>query len=155
MKYIQEHHDYDGCIFCLAAAEDQDEENLIFFRGEDVFLILNRYPYTSGHVMCVPYAHVDRLHAMSEAARAEMMEMTNKAVDVLQQVYTPEGFNVGLNLGAMAGAGLADHLHMHIVPRWGGDTNFMSSVGETRVLPESLDETYERVKTAWDSFSGD
>ncbi|MCB2210251.1 HIT domain-containing protein [bacterium] len=155
MKYIQEHHDYEGCIFCLAAAEDNDEENLIFFRGEDVFMILNRYPYTSGHVMCVPYAHVDRLHAMSQDARAEMMELTNKAVDVLQQVYTPEGFNVGLNLGAMAGAGLADHLHMHIVPRWGGDTNFMSSVGETRVLPESLDETYERVKTAWDAFSAD
>jgi ATP adenylyltransferase len=153
MKYIQEHHDYEGCIFCLAAAEDNDEENLIFFRGETVFMILNRYPYTSGHVMCVPYAHVDRLHAMSQAARAEMMELTNQAVDVLQQVYKPQGFNVGLNLGEMAGAGLADHLHMHIVPRWGGDTNFMSSVGETRVLPESLDETYERVKSAWETFS--
>ncbi len=152
MKYIQEHHDYEGCIFCLAAADADDPKNLIFYRGEHVFMILNRYPYTSGHVMCVPYVHVDRLHAMSEAARAELMELTNKAVDVLQQVYKPEGFNVGLNLGAMAGAGLADHLHMHIVPRWGGDTNFMSTVGETRVLPESLTETYERVKLAWDAF---
>jgi ATP adenylyltransferase len=152
MKYIQEHHDYEGCIFCLAAVDDEDIENLIFYRGENVFMILNRYPYTSGHVMCVPYAHVDRLHAMSAAARAEMMELTNQAVDVLQQVYKPEGFNVGLNLGAMAGAGLADHLHMHIVPRWGGDTNFMSTVGETRVLPESLTETYDRVKAAWDAF---
>ena len=152
MKYIQEHHDYPGCVFCLAAAEPDGEENLIFHRGEHVFMILNRFPYTSGHVMCVPYAHVDRLHALSQEARAEMMEMTNKAIDVLQLVYKPEGFNVGLNLGEMAGAGVADHLHMHIVPRWGGDTNFMSTVGETRVLPESLTETYERVKTAWDNF---
>ena len=152
MKYIQEHHDYPGCVFCLAATEPDGEDNLIFHRGEHVFMILNRFPYTSGHVMCVPYAHVDRLHALSQDARAEMMEMTNKAVDVLQIVYKPEGFNVGLNLGEMAGAGVADHLHMHIVPRWGGDTNFMSTVGETRVLPESLTETYERVKTAWDEF---
>ena len=152
MKYIQEHHDYPGCVFCQAAAEPDGEENLIFHRGEHVFMILNRFPYTSGHVMCVPYAHVDRLHALSQEARAEMMEMTNKAIDVLQLVYKPEGFNVGLNLGEMAGAGVADHLHMHIVPRWGGDTNFMSTVGETRVLPESLTETYERVKTAWNNF---
>ena len=151
MKYIQEHHDYPGCVFCQAAAEPDGWDNLIFHRGEHVFMILNRFPYTSGHVMCVPYAHVDRLHALSQAARAEMMEMTNQAIDVLQLVYKPEGFNVGLNLGEMAGAGVADHLHMHIVPRWGGDTNFMSTVGETRVLPELLSETYERVITAWDN----
>lgn len=118
-------------------------------------MILNRFPYTSGHMMCVPYAHVDRLHAMSQAARTEMMESSNKAVDVLQKVYQPEGFNLGLNLGAMAGAGLADHLHMHIVPRWGGDTNFISTIGETRVLPESLNETYDRVKQAWDEFKAE
>lgn len=152
MKYIQEHHDYPGCVFCLAAAEADSLDNLIFHRGEFVFMILNRFPYTSGHVMCVPYAHVDRLHALSQAARAEMMEMTNKAVEVLQQVYKPEGYNVGLNLGEMAGAGVADHLHMHVVPRWGGDTNFMSTVSATRVLPESLAETYDRVKAAWDQF---
>lgn len=152
MKYIQEHHDYLGCVFCQAAAEADGWENLIFHRGEHVFMILNRYPYTSGHVMCVPFAHVDRLHALTAAARAELMEMTNKAIGVLQIVYEPEGFNVGLNLGEMAGAGVADHLHMHIVPRWGGDTNFMSTVGETRVLPESLTETYDRVKAAWDQF---
>lgn len=115
-------------------------------------MILNRFPYTSGHVMCVPFAHVNKLHDMSREARVEMMEMSNKAVDVLQKVYNPEGFNLGLNLGEMAGAGLADHLHMHIVPRWGGDTNFITSVGETRVLPESLNETYDRVKQAWDEF---
>jgi ATP adenylyltransferase len=152
MKYIQEHHDYPECIFCHAAEADDDENNLIFYRGERVFMILNRFPYTSGHVMCVPFAHVNKLHDMSREARVEMMEMSNKAVDVLQKVYNPEGFNLGLNLGEMAGAGLADHLHMHIVPRWGGDTNFITSVGETRVLPESLNETYDRVKQAWDEF---
>jgi ATP adenylyltransferase len=155
MKYIQEHHDYPSCIFCLAASEEDDLKNLIFYRGEHVFMILNRFPYTSGHVMCVPYAHVNRLHAMSQDARVEMMEMSTKAVDVLQTVYKPEGFNLGLNLGEMAGAGLADHLHMHIVPRWGGDTNFISTIGETRVLPESLAETYDRVKNAWDEFEAD
>jgi len=152
MKYIQEHQDYPDCVFCVAAAEPDGLDNLIFHRGEHAFMILNRFPYNSGHVMCVPYAHVDRLHALSQEARAEMMEMTNQAIDVLQLVYKPQGFNVGLNLGEMAGAGMADHLHMHIVPRWGGDANFMSTIGETRVLPESLSETYERVKTAWEAY---
>lgn len=149
MKYIQEHHDYDGCVFCLAAEVKDGTENLIFHRGDHAFMILNRYPYTSGHIMCVPFAHVDRLHLLIQEARIEMMEMITKGVEVLQSVYQPDGFNVGLNLGEMAGAGVADHLHMHIVPRWGGDTNFMSSVGRTRVLPEALSDTYDRVKEAW------
>lgn len=152
MKYIQEHNDYEGCIFCLAAEADDDGENLVFYRGEHVYMILNRFPYTSGHIMCVPYAHQDRLHNLTREARTEMMDMVSQAVEVLQSVYHPEGFNVGLNLGEMAGAGVADHLHFHIVPRWGGDTNFMSSIGQTRVLPESLPETFRRVKAAWDKF---
>jgi ATP adenylyltransferase len=152
MKYIQEHHDYEGCIFCLAAEAEADDENLIFSRGHHTFMILNRYPYTSGHVMCVPYAHVNRLHALKVEARAEMMEMVNRATQVLQNVYQPDGFNVGLNLGEMAGAGIAEHIHFHVVPRWGGDTNFISTVGETRILPEALDVTLRRVKAAWESF---
>lgn len=152
MKYIQEHKDYEGCIFCLAAQAEDNEENLVFFRGEYGYLILNRYPYTSGHIMCVPYAHEDRLHNLTRETRTEMMDLVSQAVEVLQSIYQPDGFNVGLNLGEMAGAGVADHLHMHIVPRWGGDTNFMSSIGGTRVLPETLPETYRRVKAAWEDF---
>ena len=152
MKYIQENQPENECIFCLAAESQEDEQHLIFYRGARVYMILNRYPYTSGHVMCVPYVHQSRLHDLSEAARAEIMELVSRSVEVLQSVYAPDGFNVGLNLGEVAGAGVADHLHMHIVPRWGGDTNFMTSVGETRVLPEALDETYRRVKEAWDEL---
>jgi ATP adenylyltransferase len=153
MKYIQENNDEKGCVFCLAAEVDDGLNNLVFHRGKGVFMILNRYPYTSGHVMCVPYVHVDRLQDLPRASRLELMDMVCKAVEVLQLVYHPEGFNIGLNLGKVAGAGIADHLHMHIVPRWGGDTNFMSAVGQTRVLPESLSETYRRVKEAWDAFA--
>jgi ATP adenylyltransferase len=153
MKYIQENSDEKGCVFCLAAEGDDGLDNLVFYRGEGVFMILNRYPYTSGHVMCVPYVHVDRLQDLPRATRLELMDMVCKAVEVLQLVYHPEGFNIGLNLGKVAGAGIADHLHMHIVPRWGGDTNFMSAVGQTRVLPESLTDTYRRVKEAWDAFA--
>jgi ATP adenylyltransferase len=153
MKYIQGHNDAKGCVFCLAAEGDDGLDNLVFHRGEGIFMILNRYPYTSGHVMCVPYVHVDRLQDLPRATRLELMDMVCKAVEVLQLVYHPEGFNIGLNLGKVAGAGIADHLHMHIVPRWGGDTNFMSAVGQTRVLPESLSDTYRRVKEAWDAFA--
>lgn len=152
MKYIQENRDEKGCIFCLAAAAEDGLENLVFYRGEGVFMILNRYPYTSGHIMCVPYVHVRHLQDLSREVRNELMESASKAVEVLQSVYEPEGFNLGLNLGDVAGAGIAEHLHMHIVPRWGGDTSFISTVGQTRVLPESLQETYRRVKEAWDSF---
>ena len=152
MKYIQEHNDYEGCIFCLAAEAEDSIDNLIFFRGKNVFMILNRYPYTSGHMMCVPYAHKKNLQDLTRDTRLEMMDFVTKAVEVLQSVYHPEGFNIGLNLGELAGAGVEQHLHMHIVPRWGGDSNFMSIVGETRVLPESLVETYHRVKQAWDKL---
>ncbi len=152
MKYIQGHSEVEGCIFCLAAEGEDGMDNLVFFRGEYAFMILNRYPYTSGHVMCVPYAHEKRLQDLACETRTEMMELVTKAIKVLESVYHPEGFNVGLNLGKIAGAGVEQHLHMHIVPRWGGDTNFMSAIGETRVLPEALDETYRRIKAAWDKI---
>jgi len=155
MEYIQEHNEDKACIFCSAAKGEDDRENLVFYRGKHVFMILNRYPYTSGHVMCVPYAHKPRLRDITQETRGEMMELVNKAVEVLQQVYTPEGFNIGLNLGEVAGAGVAEHLHMHIVPRWTGDTSFMSAVGNTRVLPESLPDTYKRVIEAWEAFGSE
>ena len=152
MKYIQENPPDDECIFCQAAASKEDEKHLVFYRGEHVFMILNRYPYTSGHVMCVPYVHEARLQALNRSIRTEMMELVNRAVEVVGTIYHPDGFNIGMNLGKVAGAGIADHLHTHIVPRWGGDTNFMTSVGATRVLPESLSDTYQRVKAAWHQY---
>jgi ATP adenylyltransferase len=152
MKYIQDNRAEQGCVFCLAAAREDGLDNLVFYRGEGVFMILNRYPYTSGHLMCVPFMHSDRLGDLAPEVRREMMDLVTKAVAVLETVYHPEGFNLGMNLGDVAGAGIAEHVHMHIVPRWGGDTSFISTVGETRVLPESLADTYQRVKDAWERF---
>ena len=152
-KYVQGQHDDQGCIFCMAAAAEDGVENLIFFRGIYNYMILNRYPYTNGHLMCVPYAHEERLEDLDRDTRVEMMDLITKAVRVLKEVYHPEGFNIGLNLGEIAGAGVAEHLHMHIVPRWAGDTNFMTAVGSTRVLPESLVETYQRVSVAWEEMA--
>ncbi len=150
MEYIEETKPQSGCIFCSAVADSDDLANLVIFRGERVFIILNRYPYTSGHLMAVPYEHQPSLEAIQPETRAEMMELTSQAIQVLRQAYTPQGFNIGINIGHVAGAGIADHVHMHVVPRWGGDTNFMSSLADTRVLPESLEDTYRRVKEAWD-----
>ncbi len=152
MKYIKENNGDLDCFFCSAVKGENDRDNLVFYRGEHVFMILNRYPYTSGHVMCVPYAHEARLQDITKEARGELMELVSIAIEVLQLVYEPEGFNIGLNLGEVAGAGVAEHLHIHIVPRWTGDTSFMTAVGDTRVLPESLPVTYQRVKEAWDAF---
>lgn len=154
MKYIEKNDNEGACVFCLAAEGINDQNNLIFYRGQNVFMILNRFPYTSGHLMCVPYEHRSRLWDLTQETRHEMMDMINQSVRVLDDVYHPEGFNIGWNLGGIAGAGIADHLHAHIVPRWGGDTSFMTAIGETRVLPESLDETYSRVKEAWGRFGG-
>lgn len=152
MKYIQNHRRDNDCIFCSAVAGTDSPENLIVKRGETVFVILNRYPYTSGHLMVVPYQHTADLTELTSACRGEMMELVTQSLGVLRQVYHPQGFNLGMNLGEPAGAGIADHLHMHIVPRWSGDTNFMSTVGGVRVLPEELEETYRRIKEVWEKI---
>jgi ATP adenylyltransferase len=149
MKYIQENIKAPDCIFCQALTLPDDSDNLVLFRSEKVFVILNRYPYTSGHIMVVPMMHKPILEELDALIRAEIMEITTKCVTVLRAVYHPEGFNIGMNIGAIAGAGIADHIHMHIVPRWAGDTSFMSTLGQTRVLPESLEDTYQRILNAW------
>jgi ATP adenylyltransferase len=150
MKYIQ-NHDEEGCVFCNVQAQPDSPENLIIFRGRRAFVILNRYPYTSGHLMVVPVDHQSSFEDLDAETRAEVMELTTECIQVLRKVYQPEAFNVGANIGAVAGAGIVGHVHMHIVPRWGGDTNFMSSLGQTRVLPEELEETYRRIREGWEN----
>jgi len=135
----------EGCVFCNAQAKEDSAANLIAFRGQFSFVILNRYPYTSGHLMVIPFKHVATLEELDPATRAEMIELTSQCMTVLRKTYNPQAFNMGANIGEAAGAGVPGHFHIHIVPRWGGDTNFMSTLGETRVLPESIEDTYKRV----------
>jgi len=134
----------DRCVFCLR--ESKDEDRLILHRARWNFVIMNLYPYTSGHLMVAPYAHVGSLESLDSDQMSEMMTLTRHSVGILGRVYHPEGFNLGMNLGACAGAGVRDHIHFHVVPRWCGDVNFMTSTGETRVLPEDLHSTYQKLK---------
>jgi ATP adenylyltransferase len=154
MKYIEKNKKEEGCVFCNAHARQDSADNLIAFRGEHAFVILNRYPYTSGHLMVIPFKHVATLEELDPATRAEMMELASQCITVLRKTYNPQGFNMGANIGEAAGAGVPGHIHIHIVPRWGGDTNFMSTLGETRVLPESLEDTYKRVREGFSKHVG-
>jgi ATP adenylyltransferase len=131
-----------GCVFCDQPRLQHDVENHILWRGDTVFVMMNLYPYNNGHLMVAPYAHVASLADLETGQRSELFELTARCEQILQQALQPQGFNIGLNLGAVAGAGVADHLHIHIVPRWAGDTNFMTVLGEVRVIPQHLDETY-------------
>jgi len=149
MKYISEEKKQAGCVFCLEPRQPDGVQNLILYRGKQAYVILNRYPYTSGHLMVVPFDHQPSLEQLRPQERAEMMELVAECLRVLRLEYRPEGFNIGVNIGEAAGAGILEHVHLHVVPRWTGDTNFMSALGETRVLPESLEESYQRLQTAW------
>jgi ATP adenylyltransferase len=134
------------CFFCDAIASRRDDQTLIVHRGKKAFVILNRYPYTSGHVMIVPYAHVAELKLCQQGALVEIMELAQKLEAVFRKEYQPDGMNLGMNLGRAAGAGVAGHVHLHMLPRWIGDSNFMTVTGETRVHPEDLATTYKRLK---------
>jgi ATP adenylyltransferase len=149
MEYIEKHKEENGCVFCTALEMPDGPQNLIVHRARLTFVIINRYPYTSGHLMVVPYAHQPSLEGLEASVRAEMMELTTQSLSILRHVYNPQGFNIGVNIGEPAGAGITEHVHLHIVPRWTGDTNFMSSLGQTRVLPETLEDTWARVRMAW------
>lgn len=134
-----------GCIFCDFPGEDADAERLIAYRGELAYVILNGFPYNNGHLMVVPYEHNSKLHQLPAATAREITELTQLSLTVLDSIYHPEGFNIGINQGDAAGAGIGAHLHQHIVPRWVGDTNFMPVVADVRVLPEALASSYEKI----------
>lgn len=138
-----------NCVFCDIERSGDDQKALIVYRGEHNFVVLNAYPYTSGHSMVVPYAHLDRLHLLPQAAADEMMTLTQRLEGILLEEYHPDGVNLGMNIGKAAGAGVAGHIHMHVLPRWVADANFMTVIGEARVLPELLETTYQRLHKAF------
>ncbi|MEM3395053.1 MAG: HIT domain-containing protein [Nitrososphaerota archaeon] len=133
------------CIFCRKPKERNDRANLIIMRGETCFVMLNAYPYNNGHLMTAPYRHVGDIRRLSMRESSELMMLSILSIDLLMRALNPMGFNIGMNLGRIAGAGIADHVHMHIVPRWAGDTNYMPVIADTKVLPEYLDETYSKL----------
>jgi ATP adenylyltransferase len=145
-RYVSHEVPEQGCIFCAKVQQSADERNLVLFRGVNNFVLLNLYPYTSGHLMIAPYAHIGELSLADDATWMELASLTRKAEQALRLAYRPEGINLGMNLGKSAGAGIADHLHMHVLPRWHADSNFITTIGETRVLPEALEDTYRKLK---------
>jgi ATP adenylyltransferase len=146
--YVTNAEKASGCIFCDLPKLGDDAKAHIVHRGEYCYIVLNTYPYTPGHVMIVPFVHLDELRKLPIAAAHEMINLAQRMETVLRQLYVPDGINLGMNIGKAAGAGVAGHIHMHVLPRWVADANFMSAIGETRVLPETLETTYERVKRA-------
>lgn len=147
--YLASHGDpRPACVFCIGEDASRDAERLVVLRATHNFVILNLFPYTSGHLMIAPYEHRNTIAGASAEQMSEMMGLSQRAVAALKNIYNPNGFNLGMNLGEAAGAGVREHFHLHVVPRWIGDANFVSITGETRVLPEELTKTYERVKAA-------
>jgi ATP adenylyltransferase len=139
----------DECIFCTRPAMEDDERALIAHRGDTCYVMLNAFPYTNGHVMVAPYEHLADLRDLPADTSAELIALTQRALSAIERVYGPDGFNLGVNLGEIAGAGFADHVHMHVVPRWKGDTNFMPVIGDTRVLPEALPDSWRKLRDAF------
>ncbi len=147
IRYIQS-PGHEGCIFCDFPAENQDEKRLILYRGKWSFIIMNTYPYNPGHVMIAPYAHKAELEKLSSEEVLEIFENSKAIMKAIEKTMNPDGFNLGINIGKVAGAGIVDHIHLHIVPRWNGDTNFMPVLADVRVIPEALEETYRKLKDA-------
>jgi ATP adenylyltransferase len=150
MNYLTSKKKSKGCVFCAILNDDpgRDRENYVVYRSQTTFTMLNIYPYNPGHLMILPHEHVAALGEVSQAVQVEMITLTSYFITLLSQVMGPDGFNVGMNIGRAAGAGIDNHLHLHIVPRWNGDSNFMPIIGDTRVLPEILDDTYDKVVEA-------
>ncbi|MFQ5712792.1 MAG: HIT domain-containing protein [Candidatus Scalinduaceae bacterium] len=136
----------ENCFFCTAIKDNQDRKNLVLYRGKECFCILNKYPYNSGHLMVAPKMHKDDLSKLSDSEMLELLTLTRDVKDILTKKLKPEGFNLGINFGKVAGAGVEDHIHLHLVPRWKGDTNFMPVIAETKVIPQSLEDLYLELK---------
>ena len=147
MAYIRGVGKSAGCIFCRAGQARKDADNLLLHRGRHSFVIMNRFPYSSAHLMIAPYAHVDSLEKLADEATLELIRLTNFSLSMLRTCVRPEGFNIGINLGRVSGAGIETHVHLHVVPRWNGDTNFMPILAETRVIPEHLQATYRKLRS--------
>jgi ATP adenylyltransferase len=137
------------CVFCAALDAASDDANLVLHRGERCFVILNKFPYTNGHLMVAPYEHIAQLQGLDEETMTEIMSLAQRGIAALETTYAPHGYNVGFNQGRVAGAGVEHHIHMHIVPRWGGDTNFMPVLGDTRVMNQTLEDSYATLKGAF------
>jgi len=154
MQYIQNSEPSTECVFCKVISDQDDEKNLVLFRGENAIVMLNRYPYTSGHLMVIPMVHESSYEALNADVLQKIMVLVSHATQVLRNVYHPDGFNMGVNIGTAAGAGIAEHVHFHIVPRWFGDNNFMTATADTRVLPERLEDTFVRLNAVWKQIKG-
>ncbi len=148
LKYVKDadKNNEDQCVFCAKPALGDDETALVVHRGENAFVILNLYPYTSGHLMVAPFEHIGALQDIEPEVLAEMMDLAQQAIRKMESVYSPEGFNIGVNQGRVAGAGVEGHIHLHVVPRWAGDNNYMPVLADTRVMPQSLEETYDALE---------
>ena len=155
MDYIDSSYDKEskqektGCIFCDYVADDNDEENLIIARGKYSYVIMNRYPYSVGHLLVAPYNHTSNFPSLSDDEKLEIFTFSQQGVLILQNIMKADGFNIGMNLGRTAGAGIDSHIHLHVVPRWNGDINFMSVTAETKVLPQALNVTHRKILNAW------
>ena len=146
MKFIEELRERgSGCILCELAARGDDRKRLVLHRGKNCYAVLNRFPYNNGHIMVVPYKHAGELSSLEPGDYSEMLSICSHAVRIMRERMEADGFNMGLNIGAVAGAGITDHIHMHLVPRWNGDSNFLPVLGETKCMPEYLEETYDRL----------
>lgn len=154
MEYILSNKERHGCVFCDVLQMDDGVENLIIHRGRYAYVILNRFPYNTGHTLIIPFRHVPTYENLDASERFELMELINTTTRVLRTVYHPQAFNIGANIGEAAGAGIAPHVHFHVLPRWGGDTNYLTTIAQTRIVPEDLCETYQRVYTAWINDAG-
>ena len=150
MEFIRTVDEEDGCFLCRAAETDDDRARFVVHRGETCFCLLNVYPYNNAHLLIAPYRHEGDLEALTEAERNEVMALCTQTKQVMDRTVNPHGYNIGVNLGRAAGAGLAEHFHMHVVPRWSGDVNFMTTVGSTKVIPQALEETWALLREEWD-----